>query len=139
MNHEDLPLEKIYLKPGELMVAEEPVMVTTVLGSCVSVTMFHPETGAAAICHAMLPHGGTATALSMSMPQCIIWSDISGMEIPRKEIQVKLFGGADMFNSVGAGRRTLRRMAEYLSCNRAWRSTGWFRRPLTSAAGRGES
>jgi chemotaxis protein CheD len=45
----------IYLKPGEVVVAREPVLVSTVLGSCVAVTMFSPTRGVGAICHAMLP------------------------------------------------------------------------------------
>jgi chemotaxis protein CheD len=43
-----------YLKPGEVLVSRNPVLVTTVLGSCVAVTMFSPRQGVGAICHAML-------------------------------------------------------------------------------------
>lgn len=45
----------IYLKPGEVVVTRTSVLVTTVLGSCVAVTMFSPSCGVGAICHAMLP------------------------------------------------------------------------------------
>ena len=55
----DLPpdLARVYLKPGELHFATGPTVVSTVLGSCVSVTMFDRLSGAAAICHALLPEG----------------------------------------------------------------------------------
>ncbi len=48
----------IYLKPGEVVIARQPVLVSTVLGSCVAVTMFSPRQGVGAICHAMLPDSG---------------------------------------------------------------------------------
>lgn len=51
----DSHTNNIYLKPGEVVVARKPVLVSTVLGSCVAVTMFSPDCGFGAICHAMLP------------------------------------------------------------------------------------
>ena len=45
----------IYLKSGEIYFTEEPVIVLTVLGSCVSVTLFHRRLGYSAICHGLLP------------------------------------------------------------------------------------
>ncbi len=108
MHREDSLLGKIYLKPGELVITGELVMVTTVLGSCVSVTMFHPRTGAAAICHGMLPNGGKSDSfkyIDSSLRYMVGYFD--SLKITRKEIQVKLFGGADMFNSVQSGVRNL--------------------------------
>ena len=40
---------------SELLVCEHGTLVTTELGSCISVTMFHPESRIGAICHALLP------------------------------------------------------------------------------------
>jgi chemotaxis protein CheD len=108
MHNEGSLLEKVYLKPGELVITEEPVIVTTVLGSCVSVTMFHPRTGAAAICHGMLPNGGNSDSfkyVDTSLRYMVKYFDRS--KITRKEILVKLFGGADMFNSAQSGVRNL--------------------------------
>ena len=44
-----------YLKPGEMHLAMEPTVISTLLGSCVSVTMFHPQRRIGAICHGLLP------------------------------------------------------------------------------------
>ena len=102
------PLEKIYLKPGELVVAEAPVMVTTVLGSCISVTMFQPTTGVAAICHGMLPNGGKSESfkyVDSAIRYMVRYFD--SLKISRGEIQVKLFGGADMFTSTQPSVRNL--------------------------------
>jgi chemotaxis protein CheD len=52
-NENDLPV--IYLKSGELHFSDKPSSVMTVLGSCLSVTMFHRKTRVGAICHGLLP------------------------------------------------------------------------------------
>lgn len=108
MNRGSPGLNKIYLKPGELVISEEPVMVTTVLGSCVSVTMFNPRMSAAAICHGMLPYGGKSknfkfvdTALHYMIHY------FNTLAIDKKEIEVKVFGGADMFHSAESNTRNL--------------------------------
>ncbi len=106
MTCENSILEKIYLKPGELVIAEEPVMVTTVLGSCISVTMFHPRTGAAAICHGMLPNGGKSKSFKyVDTSLRYMMKFLDHLKISRMEIEIKLFGGADMFSS---GESTMR-------------------------------
>ncbi len=93
-------IEKYFLKPGDLVAVEESVVVTTVLGSCISITMFHANSGAAAICHAMQPRGGGSENFKYvdSSVQYMV-QFFSRRKIPREEIQVKLFGGADMFKS----------------------------------------
>ena len=98
----------IYLKPGEVVVARNPVLVSTVLGSCVAVTMFSPVYGFGAICHAMLPNGpGPCEDLR--------YVDMALRHIYRKAVEygaagtlvVKLFGGAQVLgvgNSAATGR-----------------------------------
>ncbi|MCP3888018.1 MAG: chemotaxis protein CheD [Desulfobulbaceae bacterium] len=100
MNRGTTPLQKIFLQPGEMVIAEEPVMVTTVLGSCISVTMFHPHTQIAAICHAMLPNGGGSKSfkyVDTAVYHMVMF--FKHQRIRQKEIQVKLFGGSDMFKN----------------------------------------
>lgn len=89
----------IYLKPGEIVVAKEPVLVSTVLGSCIAVTLFSPGSGAGAICHAMLPdNAGRETDLR--------YVDTAVRHIFRQlyrygatsDLVVKLFGGARVLN-----------------------------------------
>jgi len=46
----------LYLKPGEMSILEQPTRVTTVLGSCVTVTLYHGQLKLSAICHALLPN-----------------------------------------------------------------------------------
>ncbi len=89
----------IYLKPGEVVVARKPVLISTILGSCVAVTMFAPDCGFGAICHAMLPDSGgrgedlryVDTALHHIHRKAVEY----GVE---KKLVVKLFGGSSMLN-----------------------------------------
>ncbi len=48
-------IPNLFLKPGELVIAEQPCVVSTLLGSCVAVTMVSRRIGVGAICHALLP------------------------------------------------------------------------------------
>jgi chemotaxis protein CheD len=101
-------LQRLYLKPGELIVTREPVLVATVLGSCISVTMFDRQTGAAGICHATLPDGGGSDNFKyVDAAVRYMLKYFQKCNIASLEIQVKLFGGADMFSTGQAGTRNI--------------------------------
>jgi len=106
MNGDRYGLNMVHLKPGEAHITDRAELVVTVLGSCISVTMFSHRLGVAAICHSLLPDcgkGGTCGGecgegfkyVACSIRQMAGVFD--GHGIPRKEIEVKCFGGADMF------------------------------------------
>lgn len=91
----------IYLKAGEFIMLSGPACVLTVLGSCVSVTMFNKRMGMGAICHALLPRK-TGDENDFKFVDSSIVQMIKAFEklkIGRHEIEVKLFGGADMFRA----------------------------------------
>jgi chemotaxis protein CheD len=105
---EQLPV--VYLKPGELHFAKKPTVVVTVLGSCLSVTMFHRR-GLGGICHGLLPRCNRPKDrevecldglkyVDSSIRQMVMAFDRYG--VPRSEIEVKCFGGADMFTQKNA-------------------------------------
>lgn len=88
-----------YLKIGECILSRRPVLVTTVLGSCVAVTFHHPPTATGAICHAMLPAGGH-TAPGQGSPCRFVDAAITAilerldaLGVPRGELVTRLFGG----------------------------------------------
>ncbi len=103
----DLPL--VYLNPGELYFSEEPAVVVTVLGSCLSVTMFSKRRGIGGICHGLLPECKTEKNKRECHGECLegykyVDCSIKRMvqlfdkqKVKRSEIEVKCFGGADMF------------------------------------------
>jgi chemotaxis protein CheD len=99
-------LPVIYLPPKEVYFTQEANLVITVLGSCVGVTMFNPRLKVAAICHSFLPdcmnHHETSNRNGLEQFKYVNYS-ISWMAkkfgsygIKPPEIEVKLFGGADM-------------------------------------------
>lgn len=91
-------LESIYLKPGELAVAERPALVSTVLGSCVAVTLFSPRLGVGAICHAMLPLAeGREGFKFVDTSLAHMLESFERLGVTKRELVAKLFGGADMF------------------------------------------
>lgn len=109
----DRPL--IYLKPGEMYFGERPALVRTILGSCVSVTMFNPRLKIGAICHALLPACRTedpcdaACAALFRYVGCAVRGLVSMFEqkgICRHEITVKVFGGSDMMMP-GSGTKSI--------------------------------
>jgi chemotaxis protein CheD len=97
----DPELPVIYLKPAEIFISENPAIVTTTLGSCVSVIFFHRRQRIGAICHALLPSGQESenkfkfvdSSISWMLDRFIFWG------IKPTQLQVKLFGGSDMLES----------------------------------------
>lgn len=101
--------ECIYLKPGEIHESDGELVVNTVLGSCVSVTMYVRRLKYGIICHCMLPASNEGNKQS---EDCMRYVDCAlsymndkfiNLGVSKKEIEVKLFGGSDMFSTGGAG------------------------------------
>jgi chemotaxis protein CheD len=106
----DLP--EFYLQPGEWRFVRSPSILKTVLGSCVSVTFHGPRLGVSAMCHPMLPTH-TAKPLVRSNPAAArryvdyvireIAHEFDSLGMTRAEVEVKLFGGADVLASSRKG------------------------------------
>lgn len=100
----------VYLKPGEMYFTNEPTVVVTVLGSCLSVTMFSKKHGLGGICHGLLPQCSGENRREECRGECLdgykyVDCSIRKMvrlfdrqKVRRSEIEVKCFGGADMFS-----------------------------------------
>lgn len=91
-----LPLA--HLKIGECIVSTRPLLVSTVLGSCVSVCFHHPASGAGAMFHAMLP----TLAMARDAKPCCKFVDsamdlivirLGRLGVPLAGVECKLFGG----------------------------------------------
>ncbi len=98
----DSKLIDIFLMPGDYFVGDERYRVRTLLGSCVSVTLWHPALRIGAMSHFLLP--GTGRKKSHDKPG-IYGADamdllLRGMArhgVPLIQCQGKIFGGAAMF------------------------------------------
>ncbi len=107
MNRPVGKLRKVYLKPGEFYFSILPSVVSTILGSCVSVTMFSPELHMGAICHAVLPEEKSSGEAFRYVDSSIL-TMLKGFErygVSRTRIEVKLFGGSDVLSTGGSGKR----------------------------------
>ncbi len=96
----------VYLKPGEVHFAVKPTTVTTVLGSCLSVTMFHQPTAAGAICHAVFPTSANLRPERLArvspyefVDTAILWmlDQFSRRGLKKTELEIKMFGAAALF------------------------------------------
>ena len=99
----DLP--QIYLHPGEMFLARQPTILTTILGSCIGVTFWSARLGIGALCHAIFPHSPTNSSNTADLAMgrqyvdfCIrdLARQFDALGALRKDVQVKLFGGADV-------------------------------------------
>lgn len=107
-------LPYVYLMSEEVWFTGKPTIVSTVLGSCVSVTMFARHVRFAAICHAILPvcaKMGTCPATcgkQYKYVNCVIPKMVQRFQkhdIRPRDLEVNLFGGADMPGSGRTGDR----------------------------------
>lgn len=108
-------LEVKHLKIGECIFTNGKMIISTVLGSCVSVSFYHKKTYYAGIFHAILPlqTEGTSAFGSCRFVDYSIDSMVQNfhrLNIPLKELEIKLFGGA--FTSENNSREEVLRIVD---------------------------
>jgi chemotaxis protein CheD len=109
MNRVDDGIPARYLRPGDICCCNRPTRVSTVLGSCVSITMYNRRLRVGGMSHGILPVCGKPgcaglCAESYRFVACSIyrlhyWFTEQG--VTSSEIEVKLFGGADLIATSG--------------------------------------
>ncbi|WP_419785849.1 chemotaxis protein CheD [Pseudodesulfovibrio sp.] len=114
-------LPKVFLQTGDCFIGVHPTLVTTVLGSCLAVTMHAPKHGIGTICHAFLPD--SSDDKRHTDPQICRYVDtalqnmlesMDRLGVPRRDIVIKMFGGSTgiavrgmEFSSYNIGRRNI--------------------------------
>ena len=99
----------IFLLPGEYFAGGSQYRIRTLLGSCVSITLWHPQARVGAMSHYLLAqHGGKAgqgqRQLSARYGEdalCLMQAELHRMGVPPRECEAKVFGGGDMFPHLG--------------------------------------
>ena len=108
-----LILPDLDLQPGELYLARSPAILRTILGSCVGVTYWNARLGAGALCHGVLPRCPRDLPLGSGLSEGHRYVDFSirylaqqfdALGACRKDVEVKLFGGADVLPASGTNR-----------------------------------
>lgn len=104
-NPNNLPV--FYLHPGEVFFSKKPFLVSTILGSCLSITMFDNGTKFGGISHCKLPNCSEANyncddcGEPYKFVGCTIKHMIKKFEenkVKRYDLEVKIFGGADVLS-----------------------------------------
>jgi chemotaxis protein CheD len=94
--------KRVFLHPGEFIVGDEHYRISTLLGSCVAITLWHPARKIGAMSHFLLPTQG---GRGRSWPSGrygdevldLMLGELAQLQIPPHECQAKLFGGSSMF------------------------------------------
>ena len=105
---------EVYLLPGEYFVGDARYRIRTVLGSCVSITLWHRRLRIGAMSHFVLSEreagadGELAAGLSgrygkEAMELMVAQLRERGVAV--RECEAKVFGGGTMFPSIEAGRQ----------------------------------
>jgi len=92
---------------GQAVFASEPSRLTTILGSCVAVTLYSPRQRRGMLCHVVLPQSrngneNPAKYADTAIPHML--STLRGEGIKHSELIAKITGGACMFGNSQASR-----------------------------------
>ena len=91
-----------YLFPAEIFVSREPIMVSTVLGSCIAVCLWDTRFAIGGMNHYLLPlwnGDGLATPKYGNIAIHQLFEKVLAQGAERKSLQAKIFGGAAMWNT----------------------------------------
>ncbi|MGZ3236260.1 MAG: chemotaxis protein CheD [Burkholderiaceae bacterium] len=92
----------IFLQPGEYFVGNEQYRIRTLLGSCVSITLWHPHLRIGAMSHFLLS-SREATSVSELDGRygvealSLMCQELRQVGVCKEECQGKIFGGGNMF------------------------------------------
>lgn len=118
-------VETIVLRPGDFHFGGSHTRISTLLGSCVSITLWHPRRLIGGMCHYMMPErdrpsGGPLDGRYASEAFALFLLNFDKAGTRASEYQAKLFGGANMFGQkvnakLDIGRRNIEAAHRFLA------------------------
>lgn len=93
---------EIFLQPGDFYFGEERTRITTLLGSCVAITVWHPMLHIGGMCHFLLPTcaapttGNELDGRYADQAMQMFQREIRQSRTQSQEYQLKIFGGGTM-------------------------------------------
>lgn len=92
----------VFLNPGEYFVGDARHKIRTLLGSCVSITLWHPALRMGAMSHFLLAERparliGPPDARYGKEALGLMMSDLARHGVNPRDCKAKIFGGGDMF------------------------------------------
>jgi chemotaxis protein CheD len=96
------PTVDVFLKQGEVRFAGRNTRIRTLLGSCVAITMWHPEMLFGGMCHYLLPSrskpgSGELDGMYGDEALELMLGEVRKTGTRPGDYQIKLFGGGQMF------------------------------------------
>lgn len=92
---------ELSLLPGEWYFGDASVRLRTLLGSCVAITLWHPQRLVGGMCHFMLPSrqqpGRQLDGKYADEAVQLLLREVARHHTRAQDYQVKLFGGGNMF------------------------------------------
>lgn len=99
-----------YVHVGQLFASREPRVVTTILGSCVSVCLWDPAAQVGGLNHFLLPQcveNGISSARFGNVAIRDLLGEIGALGGARARLKAKLFGGASVIDAFQSPRGSL--------------------------------
>ena len=90
---------EIFLHPGDIYFGRAPTIVSTLLGSCVAATLWHPREKIGGMCHVVLPESPDGKC-EMRYGNCAIEEfakQAAKFKTSAADYDVHVYGGSDMF------------------------------------------
>jgi two-component system chemotaxis response regulator CheB len=107
-------VNRVFILPGEYFISKQPNIISTLLGSCVAVCLYHPQLKFGGMNHFMLPtspnkersgkYGDYATAVLLQFFERTVGS-LNGLE-------AIISGGANVISTIGSGTQIGQRNVE---------------------------
>jgi chemotaxis protein CheD len=99
MNRHDIQVNDFYLSPGHIYLSHEPAVVSTVVGSCVAVSLWDSKKEMGGMAHFLYPFTGDrhrATAQYGNVAVKYLVTMFLDLGVPQKNLRAQIFGGALM-------------------------------------------
>ena len=102
-------IESVVLRPGDFHFGGGNTRISTLLGSCVSITLWHPRKKIGGMCHYMMterdrPTEGPLDGRYANEAFALFLLHVDRAGTRPSEYQAKLFGGANMFGQKATGK-----------------------------------
>lgn len=103
-------MPRVYLYPGQLVTSGQPLMVSTILGSCVSICMWDPAAHIGGINHYLLPGNPTPGQSDLRYGNTAIErliEELVALGVKKQRIVAKVVGGASILSSFSGSRQSI--------------------------------
>jgi chemotaxis protein CheD len=103
----------VFLQPGEFFFGNNDARVRTLLGSCVAITLWHPQFLLGGMCHYLLPgdrqnnNDGKLDGRYADAALELFMQEIKSSGTHPSEYTVKMFGGGNQFGQSGVGNQNI--------------------------------